>query len=105
MSAAERKEIVDELIASLEAKGLVLVPATELENMERKKTEQRLLSRAKLTPYQIAKFGLIPGVKSMKTIKNMATDGSGRLGKHDHYTDKNGKHFVMTSAVKRLRGE
>lgn len=105
MSTSERQEIVDEVIASLEAKGLVLVPASELNNIERLKAEQRLLSRTKLTPYQIAKFGLIPGVKSMETIKNMSTDGSGRLGKHDHYTDKDGKHWVMTSAIKRLRNE
>lgn len=103
MSAEEENVIVNKVIKSLEEKGLVVTTAAHLENLERQKTINRLLSRTKLTPYQIAKFKLIPGVSSLKTVKNMAQDG--RLKKHEHYTDSTGKHFVLTTAVKRLRDE
>ena len=103
MSVSERKKIVDEVIEALEAKGLVLVPASELDDMQKRKAEQRLLSRTKLTPYQVIKFDLLPGVKSIKTIKNMAEDG--RFGKYEYLIDSNGKHWVLTSALKRMRNE
>lgn len=105
MSVEDRKQIVDEVIASLEERGLILVPASDLDDIKRKKAEQRLLDRTKLTPYQIAKFKLIPGINSVRSVKHMATDGSGRLGKYDHFIDNGGKWWVLSSAVKRLRNE
>lgn len=103
MSTEDRKKIVDEVIAQLTANGMVLVPASQLAEIDRRKTVNRMLSRQKLTPYQIIKFDLLPGVKSIKTIKKMATDG--RLGKYEHVIDASGKHWILTSAIKRLRNE
>lgn len=102
MSPEERKEIVNEIISGLEAKGLTVVPASLLNNLSGDIKAKSLLQQKMLTPYQIAKFKLIPGVTSMLTVKNMTVDG--RIGKKEFYTI-GGKMYIMTAAVKRLRGE
>lgn len=101
MAAAERKQLVNEVIEALEEKGFVVVLASELNEFARKKLEARLLSQKSLTPYQIANFELIPNVKSLDTVKNMCKDG--RIGPYEHYKDANGKWQVLSTAVKRLR--
>lgn len=102
MSTDERKQIVREVIEDLYAEGFVVMPASVLQDVNKRAIHQKLLKQYKLTPYQIAKFKLIPGVSAPETIKNMVKDG--RIGKKEFFVE-NGKWYIVTTAVKRLRGE
>ena len=81
---------------------LVIDKAKDMEDVERKQREAGLLRKKSISAHAIVKHQLIPGIKSPKTIKNMAKDG--RLGLNEFYKDNKGTFLVLTSAVKRIRG-
>ena len=84
----------------LKANNLIVVPKDAYKQQQEANS---LLKQKSLTPYMIIKHGLLPGVSNLKTIKNMVLDG--RIGVNENYKDENGKWFIMTSAIKRLRDE
>lgn len=98
----EVKEVIQrEFISALQAEGLVLVPdfvGNHVKDFYEKR--QQLLRKKYVTPYQIAKYGLLPGVKSIKTVKAMLTDG--RIAATEWFLDKQGKKQVLTMAIKRI---
>ena len=102
MEAVERKKIVREVLEDLIAEGYAVVPNSVLKDINQKAKVNSLLSLKKLTPYQIAKFELIPGITSIDTVKNMTTDG--RIGKKEFYKEGD-KMYIIPAAIKRLRGE
>lgn len=97
MSSQEFKE---NLIDLLKAEGLILVPNRAghyaVEFFEKKR---QLMSRTMVTPYQVAKWDLLNGVKSIKTVFNMIEDY--RIREQETIT-KNGKCYVLTDAIKRI---
>lgn len=100
MSEAQ-KQMVDELVAGLAAKGLAVVPASLVEPaMQLQKAKAKLMKRAKVTPYECAKFQLIDGVTSIKTVKTMVKDG--RITANESFTDRSGKLYITTSCINRL---
>lgn len=104
LDATTRAAIKREFIDAIKAEGLVLVPeAVAGLAVDVFVKQKKLLSRKTLTPYTIAKFQLVPGVKSLKTIKHMALDG--RISKNEFFIDASGKMQILTMAIKRLRNE
>jgi len=97
-----REAIRREYIQAIKDQGLILVPDhVGLKALEIMKEQEQLLKHKHLTPYQIAKHGLIPGITTLKTIKNMIADG--RIGTNEWYLDAGGKYHILTQAIKRLR--
>lgn len=96
-----KDEMVNAVIDGLAKKGLAVVPADLVEPaLVLQKGRERLMKRNKLTPYEIAKFKLLPGAPTAATIKNMVKDG--RILDHESFKDRGGKLYITTSAVKRL---
>lgn len=88
----------------LKAEGLILVSEDIAKlGADIYLDQKRILKQKTITPYLIAKFRLLPGVKTLKTIKNMVEDG--RISKNEYYIDNSGKMHILTMAVKRLRNE
>lgn len=100
-----QKELLQrEFITALKDAGLVLLPKAAAEYGTDFLVKQKIaLSKTAITPYKIAKLKLIPGVKTLKTVKDMINDG--RIGVNEFYTDSSGKTYVLTAAVKRLRND
>lgn len=95
------ENIINGLIERLSEKGMVLVSADiadEALKLQRAKT--KLMRRAKLTPYEISKFRLLPGVTSINTVNNMIADG--RILEDEVFVDKSGKRYVIKAAIERL---
>lgn len=88
----------------LKDEGLLLVPETLAQiSADIYVHQHKLLKKKTITPYLIAKFNLIPGVKTIRTVKTMTEDG--RIGKDEFFIDTNGRMKISTSAIKRLRNE
>lgn len=102
MEAFDRKKIVREVLEDLISEGYAVVPNSVLKDINQNEKVKSLLSLKKLTPYQIAKFQLIPGVTSIPTVKKMTVDG--RIGKKEFYFECY-KMCIIPNAIKRLRGE
>jgi hypothetical protein len=101
MTKIEQTAIVNSIVDGLAAKGLAVVPANLVEPaMALQKAKDLLMKRGKVTPYEIAKFELLDGVKALKTIKNMVADG--RIKKHEHFIDRSGKLYITTECINRL---
>jgi hypothetical protein len=104
MSDLERTQIVDELVAGLAAKGLAIVPASLVDDaIQLQKARNRMLKRDKLTPYEVAKFKLLPGAPSLSTVKNMSSDG--RINDAEAYEDKSGKQYITRACIERLNSQ
>jgi len=102
MGVDERKELVKEVIKDLLAAGFMVMPASMVEDLNQIHYANRMLKQKKLTPYQIAKNKLIPGVNSLETIKKMTEDG--RIGPREFFVE-NRKMYITSNAIKRLRNE
>lgn len=96
--------VQQEFIQALKKAGLVLMPAelTETVYLDAHK-QKKLLKQPYITPYQIAKNKLLPGVKTLKTVKDMIADN--RIDKDEFFKDPEGKLQIYTRAIKRLRNE
>lgn len=94
-------EISTTFINELKREGLVLLPekysAAVLQVFEKR---NRLMKQRTVTPYQIAKYGLLNKKVSISTVKNMIKDG--RISAKEARTDAKGNHFVLTAAINRL---
>jgi len=99
-SKEEIREIQKLFIDALKEEGLVCVPdhvAKYAVNFYEK--QRQMLTRVMVTPYEIVKWDLLNGVKSIKTVKNMVKDC--RIGvKEHHYV--NDKLHILTEAIKRI---
>lgn len=104
MSDLERKQIVDDLVAGLAAKGLAVVPAALVDDaMQLQKARALMMRRNKLTPYEVAKFKLLPGAPSYNTIRTMMDDG--RIKVSETFKDSTGKVYITKSCINRLNGD
>lgn len=96
---------IQDFMKHLAQNGLVIVPKTlveqNLDHAKLKAAQNKELKKKWTTPYYIAKYQLIDGVTSIKTIKAMIKDG--RIGANEHYTDEKGKCKILVTAIKRLR--
>lgn len=102
MTTTDKQDIVEGLVSSLEAKGLMVVPASLVDDYETLKKAQNLLrSRSKLTPYEVAKFKLIPNATSYATVMNMVKDG--RIKSNETYRDRSGKLYILRSGIERIK--
>ena len=89
-----------EFITALKDEGLVLIPHEAGPFVVTFfKKQQSLLKRKCVTPYQIANYKLIPGINNITTIKNWIDNGKITA---DEWFMRDGKYYVLTSAVKRL---
>ena len=98
-----RNDYNTELINTLKAEGLVLVPEAAgkyaYDFFEKKR---QMLTRVMVTPYEVVKWDLLNGVKSIKTVKNMVSDY--RFSKNEvAYRDD--KLHILTSAIKRINNK
>ncbi|MGE5944091.1 MAG: hypothetical protein ACM31G_07110 [Flavobacteriales bacterium] len=90
----------------LKQRGLIVVPQNEFENKAWYNKRSNLLRKKWLTPYEIAKFELLDTKPTLKTIKNMITEG--RILKHETYIDESGKIpkvMVSRQAIERLNNK
>ena len=93
MGAKKLDELIDGFMNRLEQRNLIIVEnkAANLETIQ-----QNLLQKDALTPYEIAKYELLPytlhGLKKYKEFKQ-----------GEKYKNSNGKWMIATSAVVRLR--
>lgn len=96
-------EISTTFIAQLKKEGLVLLPEKYSPAVAQVfEKRNKLMKQRTVTPYQIAKFGLLNKPATINSIKNMINDG--RIGAKETYVDANGKHHVLVAAIKRLNG-
>lgn len=101
MTKIEQSNMVNALVDGLAAKGLAVVPANLVEPaMILQKARERIMRRSKITPYEIAKFHLVPGAKTLKTIKDWIKQGV--IKEHEHFTDGSGKLYITKECVNRL---
>lgn len=94
------EQIRGEFISALKEEGLILIPqevGPAAISFYRK--QQNLLKQTSVTPYQIANYGLIPGIRSLKTIMNWI--GSGKISRDEWYKEGD-KTYVLTEAINRL---
>lgn len=100
----QKKALQHEFIEALKAANLVILPEDAAAFAhDFYKEQKKLLAQKALTPYQIAKYKLLPGVKTLKTVKDMINDG--RITGSEYYNDTNGKLKISCVAIKRLRNE
>ena len=92
---------IEKLVDALAARGLVVGPASIMDDaMRLQKAKTRLMRRNKLTPYEVAKFKLLPNQPTLKTVKNMIDDG--RIRRDEVFTDKSGKRYITKACIERL---
>ena len=97
MSTAELQK---NFIEALKNEGLVLVPEHVAKySLGFYEKRRQLLTRIMVTPYEVVKWDLLNGVKSIKTVKNMIKDY--RIGVKEHL-QKDGKLYILTNAIKRI---
>lgn len=94
------QEFKDNLISVLKSEGLILIPESvgvyAVKYFEKKR---QLLTRVMVTPYQVVKWDLLNGVKSIKTVHNMIKDY--RIQTSETCVI-DGKCYVLTEAIKRI---
>lgn len=89
-----------EFIEAIKEEGLLLVPYEVGHHVITiYKRQQSLMKQKAVTPYQIANYKLIPGITSIKTIRNWID--SGKIRDYEWYM-KGKKYYVLTEAVRRL---
>lgn len=104
MGAEDYKAIALEVVSLLADKGLVLTTADAVDTvLQLQKAQARIMRRNKMTPYEVAKFKLLPGNPSLSTIKNMISDG--RIKKTEYFFDSNNKLYITRACVARLKQE
>lgn len=98
----QKQAIQQEFIQALTDAGLVIMPySVGMYASNFYKEQQKLLRQKSVTAYQIAKWQLLPGVKSIKTVKNMVKDG--RIAAGESYVNTHGVQCILTTAIKRLQ--
>lgn len=100
MSDKDVQRIIDGMVA----RGYALVPSDLLEPamiMHKKRTSA--MRKKALTPYEIVNLQLIPGIKTLNTIKNMVADG--RIKDFENYKDSSGKLYITKACINRLNNE
>lgn len=101
MSESDKLDIANKVVDILIGKGFEITKASDLDaELQLKKAKARMMRRNRLTPYEISKFELINGVKSIKTVKNMVVDG--RIRPDENYKDSSGKLYITRAAIERL---
>lgn len=101
MTKEAEHRIVAGVIEGLLSKGLVVVTAEMADAaLQHKKAVDRLMRKASLTAYEVAKFNLV-GTRDVNTVKNMIADG--RINKAKETFIKNGKLCITNACIKRLR--
>lgn len=94
---------INKLIDAFESRGLMIGPASLMsEALQLQKAKDRIMRRDKMTPYEVAKFKLLPGAPSLETIKNMIKDG--RIRKDEAFKDRSNKQYITRACVNRLNG-
>lgn len=93
---------VNEFMEHLRAHGLVIVKGDELDNVEQAKLERlqkKLMKRAEVTFGDVVRAKLLP-LKTRQGVQSWVDSGAIKPGEHGVY--KNGRRWVLTSAIKRL---
>lgn len=96
-----REAFQREMVQCLKEEGLMIVPeAAAGFAVDFLKKQKQILKQKHATPYMISKYKLLPGAPTQQTIKNMVADG--RITKHEHFEDSDGKLQILITAIKRL---
>lgn len=99
-----RTAIKRELIEGLREAGLILVPEkVAVFSLEFYNAKKKVLRNKYVTPSQIAKYGLLNKVKTIRTVKHMVADG--RITPNEWFRDAKGHMQILTVAIRRLNGE
>lgn len=101
LSKESINQINQALISELKNQGLVLVPESLARvSMVVHAQKKQILKKKFVTPFEIAKYGLINNVKSRQTVMNMIADG--RIGKKEHFKDQRNRTMVSVQAINRI---
>tara|TARA_B100000768_G_scaffold116524_1_gene107828 strand:+ start:1366 stop:1680 length:315 start_codon:yes stop_codon:yes gene_type:complete len=100
MSNKEFQDFQNNLITVLKNKQLLLVPNNVgIYAMQFYEKRNQMFRRFKVTPYQIIKWDMLNGVKSIKTVHNMVKDK--RIESFET-AEIDGKFYIITAAIKRI---
>ena len=98
------KELAYEIVNEIESRGMMLMPKDFAKYAVQFDARREKLMREKsVSLYKAAKFGLVNGISSLKTLKNMIADS--RIKSNEFYKNSKGTYMILTAAIKRLNNK